>query len=143
MSKRPRPPKSLEPSQRQLRAGELVRHALVDILAREDFRDPALQGVSVTIGEVRCSPDLRNANVYCAPLGGQDTEKAQEVCDGLNRAAAFLRGRLGREIEMKFTPKLHFITDKSYDSALAMDLLLDTARRRDSDYGVDDSDQGA
>lgn len=135
MAKRPRAPKSLEPSQRQLRAGELVRHALVDILAREDFRDPALQGVSVTIGEVRCSPDLRNASVYCAPLGDQDAQKAKEVCEGLNRAAAFLRGRLGREIEMKFTPKLRFVADTSYDSALAMDMLLQTARRRDSDYG--------
>lgn len=140
MARRSRAPKSLEPSQRQLRAGELVRHALVDILAREDFRDPALQGVSVTIGEVRCSPDLRHANIYCAPLGDQDPEKAREVCEGLNRAASFLRGRLGREIEMKFTPKLHFIADTSYDSALAMDMLLDNARQRDRDYGVDDAE---
>lgn len=140
MSKRSRPPKTREPSQRQLRAGELVRHALVDILAREDFRDPALQGVSVTIGEVRCSPDLRHANVYCAPLGNQDPDNAAKVCAGLNRAAAFLRGRLGREIEMKFTPKLLFIADTSYDSANAMDMLLDSARRRDSDYGVTDPD---
>ena len=138
MARRSRAPKTLEPSQRQLRAGELVRHALVDILAREDFRDPALQGVSVTIGEVRCSPDLRHANIYCAPLGDQNPDKAKDVCDGLNRAAAFLRGRLGREIEMKFTPKLHFVADTSYDSALAMDMLLDSARRRDSDYDLDD-----
>lgn len=131
MAKRRRAPKSLEPSQRQLRAGELVRHALVDILAREDFRDPALQGVSVTIGEVRCSPDLRHANIFCAPLGDQDTDHAKAVCDGLNRAASFLRGKLGREIEMKFTPQLHFITDESYDAALAMDTLLAAARARD------------
>jgi len=109
MPKRTRQPKTLEPSQRQLRAGELVRHALVDILAREEFRDPALQGVSVTIGEVRCSPDLRNASVYCIPLGDQSAERAKAVSEGLNRAAAFLRGRLGKEIEMKFTPQLHFI----------------------------------
>ena len=118
MAKRTRQPKSLEPSQRQLRAGELVRHALVDILAREEFRDPALQGVSVTIGEVRCSPDLRHANVYCIPLGDQSSERAKAVSEGLNRAAAFLRGRLGKEIEMKFTPQLHFIADESYDLSL-------------------------
>ncbi len=118
-------PKSLEPSQRQLRAGELVRHALVDILAREEFRDPDLQGISITIGEVRCSPDLRHANVFCSPLGGGDMEA---LAAGLNRAASFLRGRLGRQIEMKFTPELHFIADKSYDEAMAMDALLDSVR---------------
>lgn len=133
MARRPPQPKSLEPSQRQLRAGELVRHALVDILAREEFRDPELQGVSVTVGEVRCSPDLRHANVFCAPLGSEDIEHAKTLAEGLNRAAAFLRGRLGREIDMKFTPQLHFIADESYNSALAMDALLAAARRRDSD----------
>ncbi len=117
------------PSQRQLRAGELVRHALVDILAREDLRDPALQGVSVTIGEVRCSPDLKHATVFCAPLGGGD-EAA--LAEGLNRAAGFLRGRLGREIDMKFTPELHFQADTSYDEASEMDALLSRAEvRRD------------
>ena len=126
------------PSQRQLRAGEQIRHALVDILAREEFRDPALQGVSVTIGEVRCSPDLKHAAVFCAPLGGGDT---QAVAEGLNRASAFIRGRLGRMIdmkftlydgsqhtvdsnEMKFTPNLRDIADESYASASEMDALL-------------------
>ncbi len=123
--------KPLEPSQRQLRAGELVRHALVDILAREEFRDPALQGVSVTIGEVRCSPDLRHANVFCMPLGKQDADHVKEVAEGLNRASAFLRGRLGRHIEMKFTPQLKFIADHSYDTAIEMDKLLAKARERD------------
>jgi len=119
------------PSQRQLRAGELVRHALVDILAREEMRDPALQGVSVTIGEVRCSPDLKHATVFCAPLGGGDE---QALAEGLNRAAGFLRGRLGREIDMKFTPQLHFQADTSYDEASEMDALLDSdVVRRDLD----------
>lgn len=122
------------PSQRQLRAGELVRHALVDILSREDFRDPALHDVSITIGEVRCSPDLRHASVFCTPLGIADAARRAEVTAGLNRAAKFLRGRLGREIEMKFTPQLHFLTDDSYDEAAAMDRLLDSEKvRRDLD----------
>ena len=144
MGKKSRQPRSLEPSQRQLRAGELVRHALVDILAREEFRDPALQGVSVTIGEVRCSPDLRHANVFCIPLGDQSSERSQEVAEGLNRAAAFLRGKLGREIEMKFTPQLHFIADVSYDAALAMDELLGSDRvRRDVEAGREDSESSS
>ena len=113
-----------EPSQRQLRAGELVRHALVDILAREEFRDPDLQGVHVTIGEVRCSPDLRHANIFCSPLGMNEKADIERVAAGLNRAASFLRGRLGREIEMKFTPQLHFIADLSYNAASEMNALF-------------------
>lgn len=107
-------------SQRQLRAGELVRHALVEIIAREEFRDPALQGVAITIGEVRSSPDLRHANVFCSALGKSGKTEMEEIAEALNRAASFLRGRLGREIEMKFTPQLHFIPDLSYDEAADM-----------------------
>jgi len=136
MARRSHHGKSSEPSQRQLRAGELVRHALVDILAREEFRDPELQGVSVTVGEVRCSPDLRHANVFCSPLGDQSTDQSRIVAAALNRAAGFLRGRLGKEIEMKFTPELHFIADDSYDAALAMDQLLASDRVR-KDTGTD------
>ncbi|MAI91136.1 30S ribosome-binding factor RbfA [Ponticaulis sp.] len=117
------------PSQRQLRAGELVRHALVDILAREEFRDPALQGVSVTIGEVRTSPDLKHAVVFCSPLVGSSDAKA--VADALNRASSFLRGKLGRQIDMKFTPQLRFLADQSYDEATAMDKLLDSVAERE------------
>jgi len=108
-------------SQRQLRAGELVRHALVDILAREELRDHDLKGVSVTLSEVRCSPDLRHAKVFCAPLGGEETIK---VVDALNRCAKFLSGRLGKEMTMKFTPRLNFAADTSFDTASALDELL-------------------
>ena len=69
MGSRRYPQSGAGPTQRMLRAGELIRHALVDIMAREDFRDPELTGVSVTIGEVRTSPDLKHANVFCARLG--------------------------------------------------------------------------
>ena len=113
--------KNKMPSQRQLRAGELVRHALVDILAHEDLRDPDLKGVSLTLTEVRCSPDLRHARVYCVPLGGKD---APTVIKAMNRCATFLRGRLGREIEMKFTPKLVFEADSSFDEASHISELL-------------------
>lgn len=121
------------PSQRQLRAGELIRHALVDILSREELRDPALQGASITIGEVRCSPDLKHATVFCAPLGEADAARRHEVAEALARASRFLRGQLGRRIDMKFTPQLHFLADDSYDEAAAMDRLLDSDRvKRDT-----------
>src|SRR5271166_4010799 len=93
------------PSQRQLRAGELVRHALVEILRAEDLQDPALAGVSVTLTEVRVSADLKHALCFVEPLGGIH---APEVIAGLNRVSKFLRGRLGHAIEMRFTPALKF-----------------------------------
>lgn len=113
-----------EPSQRQLRAGELVRHALVEILAREDFHDPDLQGQMITLGEVRCSPDLRHANVFCAALGKPDRASIEALAKGLNRASGFLRGQLGKRIDMKFTPQLHFIPDHSYNEASDMDAVF-------------------
>lgn len=109
------------PSQRQLRAGELVRHALVDILARQELRDPDLEGVIVSVTEVRPSPDLRQAKVYVSPLGDGD---AATLATALNRCKGFLRGRLGREIDMKFTPELHFHADTSFDTASHVDSLL-------------------
>jgi len=117
------------PSQRQLRAGELVRHALVEILREEDIADPAMEGVSVTITEVRMSPDLRHATVFVEPLGGGH---AAEVVEGLNRHGRFLRGRLGHAVEMKFTPDLKFVHDESFDVAARMDrLFADPRVRRD------------
>jgi len=120
------------PSQRQLRAGELIRHALTDILAREEFNDPALYGKSITITEVRISPDLKNATAFAAPLGGEEMAK---VVEALNRAASFLRGRLSREVDLRYTPILRFIPDDSYDEARRIDELLASERvRRDLDH---------
>ncbi|WP_334160629.1 30S ribosome-binding factor RbfA [Phenylobacterium sp.] len=117
------------PSQRQLRAGELVRHALVEILREEDITDPALEGVSVTVTEVRMSPDLRHATIFVEPLGGAH---AEAVVSGLNRHAKFIRGRLGRHIELKFTPDLKFLHDESFNEAARMNRLFDDPRvRRD------------
>ncbi|WP_226636681.1 30S ribosome-binding factor RbfA [Brevundimonas poindexterae] len=117
------------PSQRQLRAGELVRHALVDILREEDIHDEALSGVSVTVTEVRLSPDLKHATCFVEPLGaGIDTAPVagheSEVVKALNAHAKFLRGLLGRRIDMKFTPDLRFRHDESFEVAARMDALL-------------------
>ena len=118
--------KNRPPSQRQLKAGELIRRALADILAKENIRDADLQGVSVTISEVRASPDLKHAIVYAAPLGGTaggtDVDK---VIAALQRCSSFLRGRLGKEMEMKSTPRLRFVADRSFDTAEDMAKLLD------------------
>ena len=113
------------PSQRQLRAGELVRHALVEVLREEEIADPALEKVSVTVTEVRMSPDLRHATVFAEPLGGTH---AREVVEGLNRHAKFLRGRLGRHIDLKFTPDLKFVHDESFDEAQRMSRLFNDPR---------------
>lgn len=117
------------PTQRQLRAGELIRHALTDIFAREEFADPDLYGKSITITEVRISPDLKNATAFAAPLGGEDMAKTVAA---LNRVAGFMRGRLSREIDMRYTPILRFIADDSYDEARRIEALLASERvRRD------------
>lgn len=117
------------PTQRQLQAGELIRHALVEIIQREDLRDPAVHGVSITISEVRTSPDLKHAHVFVSPLGKGDP---QSVADGLNRCAGFLRGRLGREVELRFTPELHFLPDVSFAEASHInDILQSEQVRRD------------
>ncbi len=109
------------PTQRQLKAGELIRRALAEIIAREHLRDPDLTGISVTISEVRASPDLKHAIVFAAPLGGGDADK---VIAALNRAKSFLRGRLGKEMEMKSTPALRFVSDTTFDTAKDMQELL-------------------
>jgi ribosome-binding factor A len=103
------------PSQRQLRAGELMRHALVEILREQEITDPDLADVPITLTEVRMSPDLRHATVFVEPLGGG--EKASVVVKALNRHHKFLRGRLGHAIDMKFTPALKFLHDDTFDEA--------------------------
>ena len=118
------------PSQRQLRAGELIRHALAAVLREAELQDPALAKVSVTITEVRMSPDLRHATCFAEPLGGGH---APEVIEGLNRVAKFLRGRIGREIDLKFTPDLKFRHDESFNAAAQMNKLFDNPLvRRDT-----------
>lgn len=109
------------PSQRQLRAAELVRHALVEIVAREELRDADLRGVSITIGEVRASPDLKHMTAFVSSLGPGDP---QVIANGLTRISSFLRGRLARSVDLRFTPDLHFQPDISYDEARHIDELL-------------------
>lgn len=110
------------PSQRQLRAGELTRHALVDILREHEIADEALLGKSITITEVRMSPDLKNALCFVEPLGGVQSDA---VVKALNVNVKFLRGRLGHAIDMKFTPALKFVHDESFNEAARISRLFD------------------
>jgi ribosome-binding factor A len=110
-----------------------VRHALAEILREEELQDEAMHGVSITVTEARMSPDLRHAVVFVEPLGGGH---AAEIVAALNRHARFLRGRLGHQIELKFTPDLKFVHDESFDAAARMDrLFASEAVRRDLSHG--------
>ena len=113
------------PSIRLLRVGETLRHALSDILVREEVDDPDLAGVSVTVTEVRPSPDLRHATVFVQPLGGQ---QADDVVAALNRHAAFVRGHLGRQVRLKYLPALKFKLDESFGEADRIEKLLASDR---------------
>jgi ribosome-binding factor A len=127
------------PTQRQLRAGELIRHALAEVLREAEIQDPAVAGVSVTVTEVRMSPDLKHAVCFVEPLGGGH---AQEVVDGLNRAARFLRGRMARLVDLKFTPDLKFLHDETFNEAARMSRLFDSPEvRRDLDRHDDGGDE--
>ncbi|MEM7169216.1 MAG: 30S ribosome-binding factor RbfA [Pseudomonadota bacterium] len=129
-------------SQRQLRVGEELRHALARILAREAFRDPLLAEQNLTVTEVRVSPDLKNATAFVLPLGGVD--KAA-VVTALNRAAGFLRGKIGREVNLRYTPKIGFKPDDSFDEADRIDQILRRPKVRFDLDPVDDtaSDQNS
>ena len=100
------------PSQRQLRVAELIRRALSDVLARGDLHDPALEGTSVTVGEVRTTPDLKQASVHVLPLGGTN---AEETVEALNRNRGELRRHVNRAISLKHSPELRFVIDRSFD----------------------------
>jgi ribosome-binding factor A len=109
------------PSQRQLRVGEMLRHALADVLRETDIRDPDLEGTSVTVTQVRPSPDMRHAVVFVEPLGGKDAER---IVEALNRNRSFLRGQMGHRITLKFTPDLRFVEDRSFAEAERIDQIL-------------------
>ncbi len=128
-------------SQRRLRVGEELRHALARILRDGECRDPVIENASITVTEVRMSPDLRNATAFVVPLAGAN---ATEVVAGLERSATFLKGLVAREVQLRNTPNLVFALDDSFDRAdristllarpeVARDLRPQTAENRDDD----------
>lgn len=130
----PRPSKTGKdsgPSQRQLRVGELIRHALAEMLARGDIHDDVLAKHVVTVPEVRLSPDLKLATCYIMPLGGQDVGPVLKALDANKR---HIRGEIAHRVNLKYAPDIRFRQDESFDEAARIDALLDSeAVRRDTD----------
>ncbi len=108
-------------NQRQQRVAEEIRHVLANIIQRGELKDPQLMDLSVTVSEVRVSPDLKNATAFIAPLGGGSSE---ELATAMNRAAPFIRMRLGKELSLKYLPKVIFEADKSFDYAQKIESIL-------------------
>jgi ribosome-binding factor A len=106
-----------QPGQRQLRVGEEVRHVVAQLFLRGDLHDPALAGRAITVSEVRMASDLTHATIYVLPLGGENV-------DGLERAAPFIRGEIGRNVRLRLTPTISFREDKGFDHADRIDRLL-------------------
>lgn len=118
--------KHAEPTQRQLRVGEQLRHVISEVLQRGHFRDPDLaQAHKVTVTEVRIGADLKNATAFVSPLAGLDPEP---ILAALNRAAGYIRSEMGRRLEMKFTPHVKFEADTSLDYADKIETLLKSDR---------------
>jgi ribosome-binding factor A len=124
------------PSQRQLRVGELIRHALAEMLTRGEVHDPVIEGHLITVPEVRMTADLKLATIYVMPLGGRDTEP---VLAALERNKRFLRGEIAHRVNLKFAPEIRFRIDERFDEAERIEKLLRTpAVRRDLDHETDD-----
>jgi ribosome-binding factor A len=126
------------PSQRQLRVGELVRHALAEMLTRGEVHDPVVEGHLITVPEVQMTADLRLATIYVMPLGGRDQN---DVVAALERNKRFLRGEIARRVNLKFAPEIRFRIDERFDEAERIEKLLRTpAVRRDLDANKTDDE---
>ncbi len=131
-----RPAAAKPPSQRQLRVGELVRHALSEVLQRGEVHDPALEGTVVTVPEVRMAPDLRLATAYVMPLGGKGIDA---VLAALERNKKYLRGEVAHRVNLRYAPDLRFRLDTSFEEGERVDALLRSpAVRRDVEAGDKD-----
>ena len=123
-------------SQRQLRVGELIRHAVAEMLTRGDVHDPVLEGHLITVPEVRMTADLRLATIYVMPLGGRD---AEEVLAAFERNKKFLRGEIAHRVNLKFAPDIRFRVDERFDEAERIEKLLRSpAVQRDLEDEGDD-----
>ncbi len=108
-------------SQRQLRVGEELRHALAQLLRPGELRDPALFDANITVTEVQVSPDLRNATAFVMPLGGAN---AADIVAALRRSAPYLKGRIARLVQLRRVPSLSFALDSAFDSADRISAIL-------------------
>ena len=108
-------------SQRQLRVGELIKQSLGQIFIRDEAKVPSIDTKNITVTEVRMSPDLKNAKAYVIPLGGKDSEKAVNI---LTEFSSRIRKVLSKKIDMKFLPKVSFVSDTSFDYAEKIEKLI-------------------
>ena len=123
-------------SQRQLRVGELVRHAIAEMLVRGDVHDPVIEGHLITVPEVRMSPDLRLATIYVMPMGGRD---ANEVVAAFDKHKKYLRAEIAHRVNLKFAPDIRFRVDERFDEAERIERLLRSPQvKRDLDDQSDD-----
>ena len=130
---------SAGPSQRQLRVGELIRHALAEMLSRGEIHDPTIEAHMITVPEVRMTADLRLATVYVMPLGGKDEK---EVVAALERNKKFLRGEIAHRVNLKFAPDIRFRIDERFDEAARIEKILRTPEvRRDLESKDGDESQ--
>lgn len=120
-----REPQEKGRSVRLLRIGEQVRHALAELLARREIRDPVLESHIISVSEVRVSPDLRHAVAFIMPLGGGD---AAPVLKALRDHGRFIRGEVAKRLATKYTPELQFRLDESFDAGAKIDAILRTPR---------------
>lgn len=121
------PSQGTGPSQRQLRVGELIRHALAGMLARSDIHDEVLAKHVVTVPEVRLSPDLKLATAYIMPLGGEDIAPVLKALEGHKR---YIRGEIAHSVNLKYAPDIRFRQDESFAEAARIDALLDSDKVR-------------
>src|SRR5689334_7504564 len=126
------------PSQRQLRVGELIRHALAEMLSRGEIHDPIIEGHMITVTEVRMTADLRLATVYVMPLGGKDEK---EVVAALERNKRFLRGEIAHRVNLKFAPEIRFRADERFDEAERIEKILRTPEVRRDLKATDEDEQ--
>lgn len=121
------------PSQRMLRVGELIRHRISELLIRGDIHDDVIASHSITIPEVRISPDLKVATVYVMPLGGKDIKP---VIDALTRNKKYIRAEVAHALNLRYAPDIRFREDETFEEATRIDRLLDSERvRRDTKKG--------
>jgi len=121
MSRRPSQPRK-PPGQRQLRVGERIRHILADVLRRGDLHDPVLEQASlITVTAVELGPDLKHANAYIMPLGGKN---AEAIVEALNKASGYFRAQVAPELDLRYSPKISFRIDHSFEEAAHIDRLL-------------------
>jgi ribosome-binding factor A len=139
MARRKNPDRPVPASQRQLRVGELVRHAMAELLTRGAVHDPVIEGHLITVPEVQMTADLRLATIYVMPLGGRDTDA---VLAAFERNKKYLRGEIARHVNLKFAPDIRFRIDERFAEAERIEKILRTPEvQRDLDKKTTDEDR--